>query len=252
MYQYVWLAATPPRDDGYRFSNAILCLGKEEEDFRRKMLLVLNEWVAATVQLHFGKGTPENDEKFYAFVQVRAWMRAWMRALCVRASRLFFAIEIWFQFEIWAFFFIFLSSGGRALVRVQSGGFIHFNLPLHFVLRRQAPLTLWATYLETQTQHKHEPNPTQHNKLAGGLAAGGTFRKGGAWDRSAGATPPPGGGWRRGSGRDSRWNILPLNMWCFHNQRGESDAHWLHAQIRLTNQNTILIFLTYQNAPLKS
>lgn len=35
-----------------------------------KMRLVLNEWVAATVQLYFGKSTPENDEKFYAFVQV--------------------------------------------------------------------------------------------------------------------------------------------------------------------------------------
>ena len=35
------------------------------------MRLVLNEWVAATVQLHFGKATPENDAKFYAFVQVR-------------------------------------------------------------------------------------------------------------------------------------------------------------------------------------
>ena len=51
---------------------SINCLcGQEEEDFRRKMRLVLNEWVAETVQLHFGKATPENDEKFYAFVQVR-------------------------------------------------------------------------------------------------------------------------------------------------------------------------------------
>lgn len=32
------------------------------------MRLVLNEWVAATVQLHFGKSTPENDEKFHAFL----------------------------------------------------------------------------------------------------------------------------------------------------------------------------------------
>lgn len=45
---------------------------QEEEEFRGKMRLVLNEWVAATVQLQFGKATPENDEKFYAFVQVRA------------------------------------------------------------------------------------------------------------------------------------------------------------------------------------
>lgn len=44
---------------------------QQEESFRRMMRLVLNEWVAATVQLHFGKATPENDDKFNAFVQVR-------------------------------------------------------------------------------------------------------------------------------------------------------------------------------------
>ena len=33
------------------------------------MRLVLNEWVAATIQLHFGKATPENDEIFHAFLR---------------------------------------------------------------------------------------------------------------------------------------------------------------------------------------
>lgn len=42
---------------------------QNEEAFRAKMRLVLNEWVAATVQLHFGKATPENDDKFYAFLR---------------------------------------------------------------------------------------------------------------------------------------------------------------------------------------
>lgn len=40
-----------------------------EEAFRAKMRLVLNEWVAATIQLHFGKSTPDNDEIFHAFVK---------------------------------------------------------------------------------------------------------------------------------------------------------------------------------------
>ncbi|CAM9332790.1 unnamed protein product [Ectocarpus sp. 6 AP-2014] len=42
---------------------------KAEDAFHAKMRLVLNEWVAATVQLHFGKGTPENDERFHAFLK---------------------------------------------------------------------------------------------------------------------------------------------------------------------------------------
>ena len=33
------------------------------------MRLVLNEWVAATIQLHFGKATPENGEAFHAFLR---------------------------------------------------------------------------------------------------------------------------------------------------------------------------------------
>lgn len=41
---------------------------KAEEAFHAKMRLVLNEWVGATVQLYFGKGTPENDERFHAFL----------------------------------------------------------------------------------------------------------------------------------------------------------------------------------------
>ncbi|CAM9178589.1 unnamed protein product, partial [Hapterophycus canaliculatus] len=41
---------------------------QNEEDFRVKMRLVLNEWVAATVQLYFGKATPENDANFHAFL----------------------------------------------------------------------------------------------------------------------------------------------------------------------------------------
>ncbi|CAM9404457.1 unnamed protein product [Ectocarpus fasciculatus] len=41
---------------------------KAEDAFHAKMRLVLNEWVAATVQLYFGKGTPENDERFHAFL----------------------------------------------------------------------------------------------------------------------------------------------------------------------------------------
>lgn len=42
---------------------------QDEEAFRAKMRLVLNEWVAATIQLHFGKATPENDEAFHAFLR---------------------------------------------------------------------------------------------------------------------------------------------------------------------------------------
>lgn len=42
---------------------------QDEEAFRAKMRLVLNEWVAATIQLHFGKATPENDETFHAFLR---------------------------------------------------------------------------------------------------------------------------------------------------------------------------------------
>ncbi|CAM9113857.1 unnamed protein product [Scytosiphon promiscuus] len=42
---------------------------EDEEAFRMKMRLVLDEWVAATVQLYFGKATPENDEKFHAFLE---------------------------------------------------------------------------------------------------------------------------------------------------------------------------------------
>lgn len=45
---------------------------QDEATFARMMRLVLNEWVAATIQLYFGKSTPENDSKYYAFVQVRA------------------------------------------------------------------------------------------------------------------------------------------------------------------------------------
>lgn len=42
---------------------------QDEEAFRAKMRLVLNEWVAATIQLQFGKATPENDEIFHAFLR---------------------------------------------------------------------------------------------------------------------------------------------------------------------------------------
>ena len=42
---------------------------QEEVAFRTKMRLVLNEWVAATIQLHFGKATPENDGIFHAFLR---------------------------------------------------------------------------------------------------------------------------------------------------------------------------------------
>lgn len=41
----------------------------DEAAFRARMRLVLNEWVAATVQLYFGKATPENDHKFHAFLR---------------------------------------------------------------------------------------------------------------------------------------------------------------------------------------
>lgn len=34
------------------------------------MRLVLDEWVATTVQLYFGKSTTESDEKFQTFIQV--------------------------------------------------------------------------------------------------------------------------------------------------------------------------------------
>lgn len=44
-----------------------MCQG--EEAFRTKMRLVLNEWVAATIQLYFGKATPENDDNFHAFLR---------------------------------------------------------------------------------------------------------------------------------------------------------------------------------------
>ena len=41
----------------------------DEAAFRERMRLVLNEWVAATIQLYFGKATPENDEKFHEFLR---------------------------------------------------------------------------------------------------------------------------------------------------------------------------------------
>lgn len=47
----------------------VYLLLQHEEAFRAKMRLVLNEWVAATVQLYFGKATPENDDKFHAFLR---------------------------------------------------------------------------------------------------------------------------------------------------------------------------------------
>lgn len=43
---------------------------QEEQEFRKKMRLVLDEWVATTIQLYFGKSTTESDEKFQAFIQV--------------------------------------------------------------------------------------------------------------------------------------------------------------------------------------
>lgn len=44
---------------------------QEEKLFQGKMRLVLDEWVATTVQQYFGKATPENDDKFHAFLKVK-------------------------------------------------------------------------------------------------------------------------------------------------------------------------------------
>lgn len=57
-------------DRSYPHLLPVMCfIFQDEEAFRAKMRLVLDEWVAATIQLHFGKATPENDGNFHAFLR---------------------------------------------------------------------------------------------------------------------------------------------------------------------------------------